>query len=349
MKVRHHVVESLKFERAPSPWPRMVLAALSVGVPLIVGLLREDLHSSIYGSLFGFILILNDHFGSLRKRLTHLITAYVCILGGVLAGIIFHNDQTLILIALFIMAFLLGRAKGLGIELERMLLFTTLQFLAASQNPGLTNDLTTPVFYSTLSLINYLLSLFVVYFFFKHEPNFQRSKYRDFLHALRRKGTLRYALVLALTACLGFLLAQQFHVERGYWVVGTILIVMMPDRNQSLYKSFQRLLGTLLGVFIAAVVLRFVNSEIILIAFSTLSAFLAPLGLLKNYWLGNVFIAGLIILFLDISMYQSSVQDFNFAWLRISDIGIGCLFGVIGTFVAFPPKRRRSSLKRTFT
>lgn len=343
------MIESLKFERVPSPWPRMVLASLSVGVPLIVGYLRDDLHSSIYGSLFGFILILNDHFGSLRKRLIHLFTAYVFILGGVLTGILFHGDQTLILIALFVMAFLLGRAKGLGIELERMLIFTTLQFLAASQNPGLTDDLMTPVFYSTLSLINYVLSLFVVYFFFKHEPNFQRSKFRDFLHALRRKGTMRYALVLATTACLGFILAQQFHVERGYWMVGTILVVMMPDRNQSLYKSFQRLLGTLLGVLIAASVLKLFDSEIALIALCTLAAFLAPLGLHKNYWLGNVFIAGLIILFLDISMYQNSVENFKFAWLRISDIGMGCFLGVIGTFIAFPPKRNRSNLKRTFT
>lgn len=349
MRVRHHLIESLKFEKAPSPWPRMLLAALSVGIPLLVGLMRDDLHGSIYGSLFGFILILNDHFGSLRKRLTHLITAYVFILSGVLAGILFSGNQTLILITLFFLSFLLGRAKGFGIELERMLLFTTLQFLAASQNPGLDENLMTPIFYSTLSLVNYLISLFIVYAFLKHEPNFQRSKFRDFLDALRRRGTVKYALTMAVTSCVGFLIAQQFHVERGYWMVGTILIVMMPDRNQSLYKSFQRLLGTLLGVGLAAAIMKYVNSDLILVLFCIIAAFLAPLGLLKNYWLGNVFVAGLIILFLDISMYQSTIEEVNMAWLRISDIGMGCLIGAIGTLIAFPPKRIRRNLKRTFT
>jgi hypothetical protein len=338
MRLSDHLKESLKLEAKPSPWPRMWLAGLSVGLPLLIGWWRAELHQAIFGSLFGFIMILNDHFGPFLRRVRHLLTAGTFILSGLFIGVLLQGQIELFLVVLFTLSILLGKAKGHGVELERMLLFTILQILAAAQNPHLVGNLLVPVKYGIISGGNYLVCLGVVYYFYRHKPNFQRSKWKSFKTMWRRDSN-RYALVMAVTASLGFSLAYQLNVERGYWVVGTILIVMMPDRYQGLYKSFQRLFGTLIGALLASSLMIMTENYLILIGLCTLAAFLAPYGLIKNYWLGNIFICGLILFLLDISMYQGRVQDFDLAILRLSDIAIGCLLGMLGTMAAFPGKR----------
>lgn len=338
-KIHEHLAKTFHLQPGHSPWPRMILSALSVLLPLLVGYFREEEKISILGALFGFIMILNDHFGPLGQRIIHLITAYLFIMTGVFMGVLLMDSPWLLLSALFAMAYLLGKSKGLGLELERMLLFTTLQLLAASQTPELKDYFLKAVFYTSFSFFNYLLCLCLVYLMMKHSPNFQKSKRQVFKEGWSKKETNWYALVLAFMACLGLVVAEILKLEKGFWVVGTILIVMMPDKKQSLYKSFQRLLGTLVGVLIASLLMKWGHDTIFLIVFSTLAAFFAPLGLMKNYALANIFIAGLILFFLEMSESVPHVGDFDLAITRFIDIALGCLIGIIGTLIAFPNRK----------
>lgn len=319
----------------------MILSALSVGLPLLLGYQRQELKIAIFGALFGFIMILNDHFGPLQRRILHLITTFVFILTGVMVGMLLREAPFLLMLGLFAMSFTVGKAKGLGLELERMLLFTTLQLMAASQSPELKDHYIQAFFYATFSLLSYLICLCLVYLVMKHQPNFQKSKRQELREAFSRTDSNRYAFILAVMSCLGLWVAQYLDVERGYWVVGTILIVMMPDRYQSLYKSFQRLLGTLIGVVAASLLIKFQKDPVLLITFCTLAAFMTPYGQIKNYWLANVFIAGLILFFLEISNIKPHHGDFDLAYMRLVDIGLGCLLGTLGTFLAFPEILRR--------
>ena len=336
MRLKHHLSKSLELQAAPTPVPRMILSGLSVLLPLLLGLVRGDLRVAIYGSLFGFNLILNDHFGPLGRRVLHLITTAIFIMTGFMVGILLSDSHWLLLVALFCMSFMLGRAKGLGYELERILLFTTIHMLNASQSPILHDGFVKLFFYASLSLLNYLICLCLVYAFLKHPANFHKSKKDELREAFKTKNNNRYALTMSFVACAGLLLTEYFRLDRAAWVVGTILIVMVPDHYQSFYRSFQRALGTVLGVFIAAMLMKFIQHPILLITLCTVFACLAPLGLIKNYWLGNTFIAALILFFLEISTPSIPLNDFALAITRIEDIGLGCLFGVIGTLIAFP-------------
>ncbi len=336
MELKHHLAKSLQLQPLPSPWPRMILCSLSVTLPLILGFTRQEFQMASFGAFFGFMLILNDHFGPLAKRLIHLLTAYFFIVTGFFVGILLSDHQWMILITLFIMTFLLGKSKGLGLELERMLLFSTLQLLGSSQTPEIKSIYMQSFFYSLLSLALYIFSLCLVYLVMRHKTNFQKSKRQELKEALTKKETNRYALTMAVTACVGLTIANFFHVERGYWVVGTIIIVMMPDHYQSLYKSFQRGLGTLIGVFGASLLMMLGKDPIVLISFCAVAAFMTPYGQIKNYWLANVFIAGLILFFLEISKAIPSHGNFDLAFIRFVDIGLGCLIGILGTLIAFP-------------
>lgn len=336
MRIKHHLSQSLHLQSLPSPWPRMILSGLSVSLPLIVGFSRGELRVAIFGALFGFIMILNDHFGPLGKRIIHLITAYLFISCGFMVGLLLSQHQWLLILALFCASFVIGKSKGFGLELERMLLFATLQLLAASQSPELSSHFIQAFFYSGFSLCSYLLCLCVVYMIMKHKPNFQKSKRQELKEALGKKESNRYALTLACMSCIGLWTAQLLHVDRGYWVVGTVLIVMMPDHHQSFYRSFQRILGTIIGVIGASLMMKIGKDPLILISFCGIAAFLTPYGQIKNYWLGNVFIAGLILFFLEISNALPHTGDFDLAIMRVIDIGLGCLLGIVGTIIAFP-------------
>ncbi len=335
-KLHEHLIKTFQLQEVKTPWPKMILSALSVFIPLLVGLVRDELQLSIIGALYGFIMILNDHFGPLGRRLIHLITAYIFIITGVIMGIILIDSPWPLLIAVFVMSYFVGKSKGLGLELERMLLFTTLQLLAASQTPEIKNHFLSALFYTSLSFINYILCLLVVYALTKHSSNTQKSKRQEFREGWTKKENNWYALILAFMACIGHITSQILNLDKGYWIVGTVLIVMMPDRKQSIYKTLQRLFGTMIGVFLASLLMKWGQDTIFLILFSTLAAFLAPLGLTKNYALANVFIAGLILFFLEISDSIPHAGDFDLALTRLTDIGIGCLIGLIGTLIAFP-------------
>ena len=335
MNFKEQITHTLRLEKTPSPWPRMILCALSVTLPLVAGIFYGDQHTSVYGALLGFILILNDHFGPFKKRVQHLLTSFFFLSLSFFIGLSISDSTWLIFLLLFIMAFVLGKSKGFGLELERLVLFSTFQLLNAALTPELKSNPFQLMIYATLSLLNYLVCLSMVYLVMKHKPNFQRSKRQELLEAFRKKESHRYALTLAAVSCAGLLIAEVFNLERGQWMVGTILIVMMPSRSLSFQKSFQRIFGTFIGVIIAALVIVMAESPLVLVSFSCLAAFLAPLGLIRNYWLGNVFIAALIMFFLEFASIGIVHNEFQFAIARLIDITLGCLIGSIGTAIAF--------------
>ena len=335
MSLKEQITHTLRLEKTPSPWPRMILCALSVTLPLITGLYYGDQQTSVYGALLGFILILNDHFGPFKKRVQHLLASFFFLSLSFFIGLSVADKTWLIFLLLFMMAYILGKSKGFGLELERLVLFSTFQLLNAALTPELGSDPFQLMIYATLSLLNYLFCLTLVYLVMKHKPNFQKSKRQELLEAFRKKESHRYAFTLAAVSCAGLLIAEIFNLERGQWMVGTILIVMMPSRSLSFQKSFQRIFGTFIGVIIAALVIVMAESPLVLVTFSCLAAFLAPLGLIRNYWLGNVFIAALIMFFLEFASLGVVHNESQFAVARLIDITLGCLIGSIGTAIAF--------------
>ncbi|MDO9184059.1 MAG: FUSC family protein [Bacteriovorax sp.] len=335
MPLKEHLENTFKLTPSSTPIPRMVLCSLCTTLPLILGFVLNQLPLAIFGGLFGFVLILNDHFGPLRQRINHLAITFLLLSLSFYLGAILANNNLMTALALFIISFILGKAKNFGIELERLLLFMALQILTAAGSPGIKDFFWSIMLYFTLAFLNYIICLTLIYYFFRHASEFMASKRETFKKIINQKETNRFAIVFALTTTLGFILANILHISRGYWVVGTTLIVMLPNSTQSIYKSAQRLVGTFVGVLLAAFCLHFGHDPISLILFVLVAAYFAPLGLTRNYWLGNIFIAALILFLLEISSGKNT-DSIDLAKLRTIDIGLGCLLGIIGSFINDP-------------
>lgn len=59
---------------------------------------------------------------------------------------------------------------------------------------------------------------------------------------------LRYAIRLALCFWLGFFISEYFNIDKGEWIVLTILFVLQPSYSATRRRLFQRVLGTITGV-----------------------------------------------------------------------------------------------------
>jgi hypothetical protein len=335
MPLKQHVENTFKLSPDPAPYHKMALSFLSSTLPMIVGYFRGELPVAIFGALFGFTLILLDHFGPLKKRIAHLIVSTIFLILGFLLGAWINGDVLQTSIALFIISFVLGKTKNNGIELERVLLFTAIQLLVASGTPGILPYFPKITFYCLIAFASHLCFLYIFKLKVKQVEEAYTSKKATMIKVIKEKTSVKFALVFAFTATIGYDLAILLKISHGYWVVVTTLIVMLPDSYQSFYKSAQRVMGTFIGVLLGAFILSFGFNPIWVIVLVSVCTYFIPYGMTRNYWVANIFIAALVVFLLELTKSQHT-GSLDIALLRATDIGLGCLLGLIGTLINNP-------------
>ncbi len=333
--IKEHLDETFKLNQSPTPQFKMWLAGLSMTIPLLIGYFRNESYLSMFGALMCLVYYLNDHFGSLKKRIVHLWVVFIILMVSFILGSFLATQLFLVALCIFVFSFLVGKSKNHGIELERLLLFMALQFLTATADPNIKNSLVPLVSYSFISFIIYQCLIIFLRFFTRHDELEIKSKRQIFKHISSLKESNYFALVCALFTTTSYLISISLQFTHANWIVGTALIVILPDSKLGIYKSLQRIFGTVLGVFISAVAVHFIHEPLLIMVLVFIAAFLMPLGLSKNYWLGNISIAALIIFFLELA-FPNSIENKHLAYWRIVDIGIGGTVGILAAVFLNP-------------
>jgi len=76
-----------------------------------------------------------------------------------------------------------------------------------------------------------------------------RSLWKRFREQLSfQHPRMRYAIRLAICFWIGFFISEAFNIEKGEWIVLTILFVLQPSYSATRRRLFQRVLGTITGV-----------------------------------------------------------------------------------------------------
>lgn len=340
MPIKQHIEKSLEITHAITPVHKMLLCALAVTLPLILGVVLNEIQPAMFGALIGLVLYLNDHFGKLSARIKHICATTFFLMLTLWIGTSVQGHLIVISVILFLLSFLLGKSKTFGVELERLVLFITLQFMTTSSEHSILVARTSLLKFCAIAFGIYLILMCILFVVFKHEAQEIKSKRQILREILKNKASMRFSLFFAIISLVSYHLINFLHFSHPYWVVGTTMIVMLPDSLQGIYKSFQRFVGTLAGVLIAAGLLNITHDARILLIFIFFFSLYAPVGLAKNYWVGNIFIAALILFFLEIAAPQS-IATHHLAFWRIVDITFGSCLGVIGTFIMHPPLFRR--------
>jgi uncharacterized membrane protein YccC len=93
----------------------------------------------------------------------------------------------------------------------------------------------------------------------RNAPLRRRPPIRDGLTTLRanltpRSAAFRHALRLAATIAIGTVVYRVAHLDRGYWMPLTTLIVLRPEFQETFSRGLARIAGTIGGALVATVV-----------------------------------------------------------------------------------------------
>jgi uncharacterized membrane protein YccC len=146
-------------------------------------------------------------------------------------------------------------------------------------------------------------------------------------------GRLSRIFTLRLMACMGVaaLVIEVLPLQRSYWVLLTVAIVLKPDYGSVFARALQRGLGTVVGAVAGAVLLVLVHGLWLLIPFAVLAALL-PYGRSRNYGLLATFLTPLVVVLIDLL----APAGWRLAEDRLVDTVIGCAIVLLVGFAPWP-------------
>ncbi|WP_413287505.1 FUSC family protein [Bdellovibrio sp. HCB337] len=338
MDLRSHVQNTLKLNPAASPWPKMLLCGVATTAPLFVGHYRDQLSVAIFGALAAYLLVLNDHLGPLWRRLLNFTLTFIALCIGMTAGILLEGHPQIFTLALLVMTYFIGLMDAKNSEFERAVLFATFQMLAGFATSAIGKHIDSAFSYALLGYVITMLAVILIVTIAGQKPQ-SYQRYRDTIRSALTRDRSRH--FYSFTYCLAVLatlsVVTYFKVDHGYWAVGTVLITMRPDSLLSIYRSIQRLFGTLLGVIIAGLAIYYIRQPLPLIVLTFLVCVGAPWALASAYWLGSGFLAVVILILLDLPFAQ--VGDLHTPFLRLQATAIGCGFTILAVLATHLHKK----------
>jgi len=137
---------------------------------------------------------------------------------------------------------------------------------------------------------------------------------------LTSRLTRRFAVRLMVCVGVAAVVSEVLPLQRSYWVVLTVAIVLKPDFGSVFVRAVQRGLGTVTGAVLGAVIIVVVPyGPWLLIPFGLLAALL-PYGRSRNYGLMSVFLTPLVVVLIDLL----APGGWRLAEDRLVDTLIGC-------------------------
>ena len=148
----------------------------------------------------------------------------------------------------------------------------------------------------------------------------------------------RHALRLGVVTAVAVALTGALGLKRGYWVTITAVIILQPYVGATSLRAVQRVLGTVVGGALAALLAAWFHSPVAVLVlafvFSAVSVALLPL----NYAAFSVFLTPTFVL-----LAEASAGDWHLAGLRIGNTLMGGGLAMLGTWLLWPsPEAKRT-------
>lgn len=140
------------------------------------------------------------------------------------------------------------------------------------------------------------------------------------------------ALRLGICVTLAEVVSVLLPLERSYWVVLTVGVVLKPDFGSVFARAVLRALGTILGVGLGAGVLGLGVQNVPLIILAGLFATGVAIGKVYNHALLATFITPLII----VQMNFTTGGDWSLVLARLTDTVMGCAIVLVFGYLLWP-------------
>ena len=149
-----------------------------------------------------------------------------------------------------------------------------------------------------------------------------------------RGGRLAWTFTIRLMVCVGVaaVASEVLPLQRSYWVVLTVAVVVKPDNGSVFVRALQRGIGTIVGVVLGAVILGAVPyGPWLLFPIAVLAAG-QPYGRLRNFGLAATFMTPLVVLLIDLLAPAS----WRLPEQRLVDTLLGCAIVLLVGYVSWP-------------
>jgi uncharacterized membrane protein YccC len=152
------------------------------------------------------------------------------------------------------------------------------------------------------------------------------------LRSLMFRHALRVAFVVAFDVLITYLIYVHHQpITHGYWIAMTSLIVLQPYTGETVRRSGERVLGTVAGAALAALLAVFIHNEVTLLLIVSIGAFFTLALYAVDYAWFCFFLTPTIVL-----MVLPHLSDWHFAAVRMGMTCFGALTAVLAMLFLWP-------------
>ena len=142
----------------------------------------------------------------------------------------------------------------------------------------------------------------------------------------------RHSLRLTLTILLGIVIGNLISVEKVYWILLTIVVIMRPGYGLTKQRSYERIFGTILGGLIAFGIITFVHNQFAISVFAVIAMLLGFTFTQTNYKIGATFVT-IYVVFIY-AMLTPNVRDV--VQFRVMDTLLGAALAFSANYLLWP-------------
>lgn len=142
----------------------------------------------------------------------------------------------------------------------------------------------------------------------------------------------RHAVRVSLATVAGYILGVALNLERVYWILLTIVVILKPGFGLTKSRSYQRIIGTVIGAFFALAVLLLIKSPtaiFIIMLFCILGAYTF---MTYQYTVSVIFTTPFVIFLL----HFLHPADLKYATARVLDTFIGGGLAFVANLTLWP-------------
>lgn len=160
-----------------------------------------------------------------------------------------------------------------------------------------------------------------------------RQWLREYLTELRHGRLVRlFALRLTLCMAVAAVLSEVAPLQRSYWVMLTVVVVLKPDFGSVFARALQRGIGTAVGAVIGAAILVLVPYGPLLLVVLAGLAVLVPYTITRNWGMFATALTPLVLVIIDLP----TRAGWQLAEARALDTLLGCALVLLLGYAPWP-------------
>ncbi|MDR0563523.1 MAG: FUSC family protein [Azoarcus sp.] len=326
----------LRVTTSDRPWQMPVAAALSVGLPLMVGAFFGHMDYGLISSLGGLVFLYLPE-TPLYHRMICLITCAFAMSASYALGLISHFLPVTVLLSITFLStvtMMLCRFYRLGPPGGA---FFIMAVAIGAYSPGEVPEIPLKTGLMTLGC---LLAVIIAFIYSLIMVRVRPVKPIQPLPPPTFDFVVFDSVVIGTSLGLSLLAAWVLGLEKAYWIPVSCLAIIQDVSLRTMWtKQLHRILGTGIGLFVAWGLLSLPFSAWSICFVLMALSFLVETIVVRHYASAVIFITPMTILLADAATLDPNLTD-TLVKARFYDTVIGCFFGLLGGFCLHSPRFR---------